>query len=300
MKTAWVFPGQGSQAVGMVADLLEQAPEKFAQAERILGWSVVDLCQGNLETLSETQFTQPCLYVVECVLVDLLKAQGHQPDIVAGHSLGEYVALYTAGVFDFETGLRLVKCRSELMAQASDGMMAALMGFDREELMAAIATTPDVVLANDNNPGQAVISGTPAAVESVMASVRSRRAVPLKVSGAFHSPLMARAAAQFKVVLDLVQFNNAQVAVLSNVEPEAATEGLVLKARLVQQMTGSVRWRETALQLPELKVEQVVEVGPGKVLNGLIKRTCKGLKLENVETAAAIAELPVLALVGMG
>ncbi len=299
MKTAWVFPGQGSQAVGMVADLLEQAPERFAQAEQILGWSVVDLCQDDLEKLSETQFTQPCLYVVECVLVDLLKAQGHRPDAVAGHSLGEYVALYAAGVFDFETGLKLVKCRAELMARASNGMMAALMGFEREELMAAIASTPGVVLANDNNPGQAVISGTIEGVQQVMTSVKSRRAVPLKVSGAFHSPLMAEAAAQYRLVLDIVRFKDAQVAVLSNVEPDATTDNLVLKARLVQQMTGSVRWRETALQFPELKIDQVIEVGPGKVLTGLIKRTCKGLKLENVETAAAAVALPVLELVAI-
>ncbi len=299
MKTAWVFPGQGSQAIGMTADLLEQAPEKFAQAEKILGWSVAELCQGDLEKLSETQYTQPCLYVVECALVDILKAQGHRPDAVAGHSLGEYVALYAAGVFDFETGLKLVKRRSELMAQASDGMMAALMAFDRDELMQAIASTPGVVLANDNNPGQAVISGTPEAVKSVMDSVKSRRAVPLKVSGAFHSPLMAEAAAEFKAILDGVAFNDATVAVLSNVEPDAAQDSLLLKARLVQQMTGSVRWRETSLQWPELKIEQVIEVGPGKVLTGLIKRTCKGLTLKNVETAAAAVELPVLTLAGV-
>lgn len=299
MKTAWVFPGQGSQAIGMVADLLEQAPEKFAQAETILGWSVAERCSGEIETLSQTQYTQPCLYVVECVLVDLLKAAGHQPDAVAGHSLGEYVALYAAGVFEFETGLKLVQRRSLLMSQASDGMMAALMGFDRAELMGAIATTPGCVLANDNNPGQAVISGSPDAVNSVMESIKTRRAVPLQVSGAFHSPLMAEAAAEFKTILDESTFRDAVIPVLSNVDPKPTVDSRLLKARLTQQMTGSVRWRETSLQWPELGIEQVIEVGPGKVLTGLIKRTCKGLNLSNVDSAEAAEALPVLSLVGV-
>ncbi len=299
-KTAWVFPGQGSQAIGMTADLMEQstAQEKFAQAEEILGWSVLDLCQGDLEQLSQTQYTQPCLYVVESILADLMKAQGHRAAAMAGHSLGEYVALYAAEVFDFAAGLELVKQRSALMAQASDGMMAALMGFDREELLGAIAQTPGVVLANDNNPGQAVISGTAEAVTQVMTTIKSRRAVPLKVSGAFHSPLMAKAAAAYEVILDQVVFQDAQVPILSNVEPIATTDADLLKARLACQMTGSVRWRETSLQLPELGIEQVIEIGPGSVLTGLIKRTCKGLELRNVETAAGILDLPVLSLVG--
>ncbi|HIK45058.1 MAG TPA: acyltransferase domain-containing protein, partial [Leptolyngbyaceae cyanobacterium M65_K2018_010] len=242
-------------------------------------------------TLSRTLYTQPCLYVIESLLADLLKARGHHPDAVAGHSLGEYVALYGAGVFDFATGLALVKRRAELMAAASDGLMAALLGFDMEELTAQLAATPGVVLANDNNPGQVVISGTPAAVEAVMGSVKAKRAVKLNVSGAFHSPLMAEAAATFSAVLDPVTFQDAEVPVLSNVDPTPATEGTVLKQRLVQQMTGSVRWREISLALPTLGIDRVVEVGPGNVLTGLIKRTCKDLALVNV---GSLAELDAL------
>ncbi|MBD2260912.1 ACP S-malonyltransferase [Pseudanabaena sp. FACHB-2040] len=289
-KTAWVFPGQGSQAIGMGVDLLELpgARAKFEAASTLLGWSVLDTIQSPEDKVSNTLYTQPCLYVVESLLVDVLKERGYQPDRVAGHSLGEYVALYAAGVYDFETGLGLVKRRAELMSQASDGMMAALIGFDREELMAKLEDTPDVVLANDNNAGQVVISGTPAAVDAVLAGVKAKRGVKLNVSGAFHSPLMAEAATEFQAVLAPVAFQQAQVPVLSNVDPSPSVEPQVLKDRLAQQMTGSVRWREISLQLPQEGIERVVEVGPGNVLTGLIKRTCKDLELVNVGTLAQL------------
>jgi [acyl-carrier-protein] S-malonyltransferase len=195
-KAAWVFPGQGSQAIGMGVDLASRpvAQERFAEAEAVLGWSVLDVVQAADDKVSNTLYTQPCLYVVESILADLLKAQGHRPAVVAGHSLGEYVALYAADVFDFAAGLTLVQRRAELMSQASDGMMAAMLGFDADELTAKLEATPGAVLANDNNPGQVVISGTPEAVTAVMEGVKAKRAVKLNVSGAFHSPLMAAAA----------------------------------------------------------------------------------------------------------
>lgn len=287
-KTAWVFPGQGSQATGMGVDLLEfpQAKDKFSQAEQILGWSILEISQSQEDKLSHTLYTQPCLYVVESILAELIRAKGQQPSLVAGHSLGEYVALQVAGVFDFETGLRLVKKRAELMDSAAGGMMAALIGFDEKQLTELIEQTPDVVLANDNSSAQVVISGTPEAVETVLSQVKAKRAVKLNVSGAFHSPLMAPASAEFQKVLDAATFNNAEIPVMSNVDPTPATEAAVLKQRLSQQMTGSVRWREICLALPETGVEKVVEVGPGKVLTGLIKRTCPNLNLENISNAA--------------
>jgi len=290
-KTAWVFPGQGSQAIGMGIDLLElpEAMAKFEQAESILGWSVTEICQSQDDKVSHTLYTQPCLYVVESILADLLKANGQHPDYVAGHSLGEYSALYTSGVFSFEDGLRLIKRRAELMDSASDGMMAALLGFDRAQLETAIEQTPDVVLANDNNAGQVVISGTPEAVETILNQVKSKRAVRLNVSGAFHSPLMADAAAQFKTVLDAVPFESAQVPVLSNVDPTPSTDPAVLKDRLNRQMTGTVRWREISLQLPQEGVDRVVEVGPGKVLTGIIKRTCPDLVLKTIGSLAELS-----------
>lgn len=291
VKTAWVFPGQGSQAIGMGSDLFARpaAQERLQQADQILGWSVPEICQSDDDKVSNTLYTQPCLYTVESLLVDELRAQGQQPDLVAGHSLGEYVALYAAGVFEFEAGLRLVQRRAELMSQASDGMMAALIGCDRDQLDQQLQERSDVVLANDNNAGQVVISGTPDGVNAVMAAIKSKRAIPLNVSGAFHSPMMADAAAAFQPHLDAVTFQSATVPVLSNVDPTPTVEGAVLKDRLIRQMTGSVRWREISLQLPNEGIERVVEVGPGKVLTGLIKRTCSGIALENVSSLADLS-----------
>jgi len=290
-KTAWVFPGQGSQAIGMGVDLLDlpSAKDKFEQARQVLGWDVLEICQSQEDKLSRTLYTQPCLYVVESILADVLIDRGNRPNLVAGHSLGEYVALYSARVFEFDAGLRLVKRRAELMDSASDGMMAALIGFDREQLEQQLQQTSDVVLANDNSPAQVVISGTPEAVKNLLAQIKVKRAVPLNVSGAFHSPLMAEAAAEFQEVLESVPFANAQFPVLSNVEPVPTVEAAVLKNRLQRQMTGSVRWRELSMQLPLEGIERVVEIGPGKVLTGLIKRMCPDLVLENIGT---LAELP--------
>ena len=290
-RTAWIFPGQGSQFVGMGVDLLElsYAQEKFEQAEKILGWSVPDVCQDETELVSRTLYTQPSMYVVESILADLMRQRGEQPELVAGHSLGEYAALYVAGVFDWQSGLRLIKRRAELMNSAAGGMMAALIGFDRDQLQTQIQQTPDVVIANDNSPAQVVVSGTPDALEAVIAQVPAKRAVRLNVSGAFHSPYMATAAIQFQELLESVQFQTAQVPVLSNTEPIPTTDAALLKARLSRQMTGSVRWRETSLRLVQESIERVVEIGPGMVLTGLIRRTCPELVLENI---SSVEELP--------
>ena len=285
-KTAWVFPGQGSQIVGMGVDLqnLPTAKARFETAEKILGWSVLDICQGDEVTLARTLYTQPALYVIESILVDLLVERGSLPQLVAGHSLGEYVALYAARVFDFESGLKLVKKRAELMDGAAGGKMAALMKFDRQELTEVLAKTDNVVLANDNSKAQVVISGTPEAVDEVVGNIKAKRVVMLNVSGAFHSPLMQGASEQFSSVLEEVEFKDATVPVLSNVEPTPTTDSAELKQRLAQQMTGSVRWREIMLQLSASETTNVLEVGPGKALCGLIKRTCREIELETLGT----------------
>jgi [acyl-carrier-protein] S-malonyltransferase len=282
--TAWIFPGQGSQKIGMGANLFEQSEvqPQLKLAEKILGWSIPEICQHPEDKISRTFYTQPSLYVVETLLVDQLKQQGQSPNYVAGHSLGEYVALYAAGVFDFETGLKLVKRRAELMAGAAGGQMAALIGFDREQLDQQIQQTENVVLANDNSAAQVVISGTPEAVDQILANIKVKRAVKLNVSGAFHSPLMAESATQFQQIVDKITLNNAQIPILSNVDPTPTTDATLLKQRLTQQMTGSVRWREICLQLSELGVKQVVEIGPGNVLTGLMKRTCPEIMLKNI------------------
>ncbi len=289
-KIAWVFPGQGSQAVGMGVDLAEHpsAQAKFAEADAILGWSVLEKCQGDEAELSRTLYTQPCLYVIEAILADLYRDQAGTVDFVAGHSLGEYSALYAAGVYDFASGLKLVQKRAQLMEQAAGGKMAAMMKFDRQELLDKIAATDGVTLANDNSAEQVVISGTPEAVDEVMNSVKAKRAIALNVSGAFHSPFMAEAAEQFESVLAAVEFADAKIPVLSNVDPAPETAAAALKERLQRQMTGSVRWLEIMNNLNALEVSEVVEVGPGKVLTGLIKRTCKDMETQNINTLASI------------
>ncbi len=288
MKTAWVFPGQGSQSIGMEADLASIAAARFVTAQAILGWSVLEMCQGV--QINETLYTQPCLYVIESILVDLLQQKGHQPTVVSGHSLGEYVALYTAGVFDFETGLRLVQKRSELMSKSQqiEGKMVALIGFDRAELITVIQNTADVVLANDNSAAQVVISGSPAGVDTVVSSIKCKKAIPLKVSGAFHSHLMADAAEEFATVLAASEFADAQVPVLSNVEPTAVTAAHTLKERLARQMTGSVRWLEICQELTNLGIDRTIEVGPGKVLKGLISRTCPEMETFHLASSADV------------
>lgn len=292
-KIAWVFPGQGSQSVGMGADLLEHriAKAKFAEAADILGWSVLDKCQGDETELSRTLYTQPCLYVVEAILCDIYREQNGDVDFVAGHSLGEYVALYAAGVYDFAAGLKLVQKRAQLMDQASGGKMAAMMKFDREELTTKIEATEGVTLANDNSEQQVVISGTPEAVDEVMNNVKAKRAIALNVSGAFHSPFMAAASEQFNEILADVDFQDAKIPVLSNVDPQPETDAMALKSRLQQQMTGSVRWLEIMNNLSEQGVADAIEIGPGKVLTGLIKRTCKDMATQNIDTFAKIGSL---------
>ena len=293
MKTAWIFPGQGSQALGMIGDLAESAlgQERLEIAERILGWSVLEKCQGDEETLSRTLYTQPCLFVVESILADLLQEKGHFPDLVAGHSLGEYSALYAARVFNFETGLNLVQNRSRLMDAAEGGKMAALMKFDRTSLETVVNQTENVVIANDNSAEQVVISGTPEAVDLVLGQVKVKRVMQLKVSGAFHSPLMENAAIQFQQILELVNFRAAKVPVISNVDPSNPTQdGEELKKYLIWQMTSSVRWREIMLKLPDVGAEKAIEVGPGKVLTGLIKRTVPAIELENISQLADISK----------
>ena len=292
MGIAWVFPGQGSQKVGMAAAVLELpgANERFAAASELLGRDLLAICRGDAEgelsDLNDTRNTQPAMFVVESLLVDALRAQGRSADLVAGHSLGELVALYAAGVFDVSTGLRLMKTRSELMAGAGGGAMTAVMGFDRGELEQLVAATEGVVIANDNSSAQVVLSGTPEAVAAVSGQLTCKRAIPLAVSGAFHSPFMAQAAAAFATELEAIPFADATIPVLSNTDPSPETSGAALKARLRHQMTTGVRWRETMERLSSESIATAVEIGPGAVLSGLIKRSCEGVSTAQIAGAA--------------
>jgi [acyl-carrier-protein] S-malonyltransferase len=292
MGIAWVFPGQGSQKVGMADGVLELpgARERFAAASELLGRDLLAICageaDGDLSDLNDTRNTQPALFVIESLLVDGLRAQGRSADVVAGHSLGELVALYAAGVFDAATGLQLMKTRSSLMAAAGGGAMTAVMGFDRDELDQLVGATDGVVIANDNSSAQVVLSGTPDAVATVSGQLRCKRAIPLAVSGAFHSPFMQQAADAFAAELDAVPFSDAGIPVLSNTDPTPETSGAALKARLRSQMTTGVRWRETMERLSADGITTSVEIGPGNVLSGLIKRSCEGISPAQIANAA--------------
>ncbi len=292
MGIAWVFPGQGSQKVGMASGVLELpgARERFAAASELLGRDLLAICageaSGDLTDLNDTRNTQPALFVIESLLVDGLKAQGRSAQLVAGHSLGELVALYAAGVFDAETGLRLMNVRSELMAAAGGGAMTAVMGFDRAQLEELVAATEGVVIANDNSSAQVVLSGSPEAVAAVSGQLTCKRAIPLAVSGAFHSPFMAMAAEAFAHELEAVPFADAAIPVLSNTDPTPETSGAALKARLRSQMTTGVRWRETMERFSAEGITTAVEIGPGNVLSGLIKRSCEGITTAQIASAA--------------
>lgn len=296
MGIAWVFPGQGSQKLGMAEGVLDlpHARARFDQASARLGRDLLAICSGSadgqLSDLHDTRNTQPALFVIESLLADALRAQGRTPDLVAGHSLGELVALYAAGVFDADTGLSLLQRRSELMAAAGGGAMTALIGFERSELEQRVASTEGVVIANDNSSAQVVISGTPEAVAAVSSQLRCKRALPLPVSGAFHSPFMAAAAAAFAAELESTPFADATVPVLSNTDPTPATDGATLRARLITQMTSGVRWRETMEQLQANGIDTAVEIGPGNVLSGLIKRACPSLSTAQISSAADLGQ----------
>ena len=293
MSIAWVFPGQGSQKTGMADPVLTLpgAKERFDLASELLGRDLLAICRGEVSNaadpsdLNDTRNTQPALFVVESLIVDELLRQSREPDLVAGHSLGELVALYAAGVFDAATGLELMQRRSELMANAGGGTMTAVIGFDRSELEEVVNATEGVVIANDNSDAQVVLSGSPAAVNSVSEAVSCKRAIPLAVSGAFHSPFMARAADAFATHLDGLSFQDARFPVLSNTDPTPSLDSAELKQRLRRQMTTGVRWRETMTGMTSAGVDTLVEIGPGNVLSGLAKRAMKGVTTSQLASA---------------
>ena len=298
MAIAWVFPGQGSQKVGMAEALLsiDGSRERFTMASELLGRDLLAICQGESgggggpDDLNDTRNTQPALFVIESLLADNLQQQGREPALVAGHSLGELVALYSAGVFGLEIGLQLMKTRSELMANAGGGAMTAVIGFDRAQLDDLVAATDGVSIANDNSDAQVVISGSPEAVERVSGALKCKRAIPLAVSGAFHSPFMAQAAERFAAELDNVPFLDARVPVLSNSAASASTSADELKQRLKQQMTTGVRWRETMAAMTDSGVDTLVEIGPSNVLSGLAKRSMSGVTTAQISGAGDLGQ----------
>ncbi len=293
MADAWVFPGQGSQKLGMAQEVLSlpSALERFEFASKLIGRDLLKICDGidpaiqQPNDLNDTRNTQPALFIVESLLVDAIQRQSQNPSILAGHSLGEIVALYAAGVFDFKTALILLKSRSELMAAAADGSMTAIIGFDRNELNLLLNDFKEVVIANDNSKAQVVLSGAPEPLKALTSKLKCKRAIPLQVSGAFHSPFMEAPAKAFAKELDKVDFSEATIPVISNSDPIPTCDPIVLKQRLQKQMINGVRWRETMEVFSQQGITRILEIGPGNVLSGLAKRSLEGINIEQLNSA---------------
>lgn len=302
MRTALLLPGQGSQEVGMGRDLAERWPEAeelFARADRVLGHDLSRLCwEGPEEELTRTENAQPAILLHSYAAWRLLPERLRESVVVAaGHSLGEFTAYLCAGALSFEDALRLVRRRGELMARSEEGTMAAILGMDDErvrELCSGDEGT--VVAANFNAPGQVVISGEEEAVERVgrraeEAEDGARRVLPLQVSGAFHSPLMEVARKGLAEALEAVDFGDPDFPVVANVSAEAVTSGREARRLLVQQLTSPVRWTEGVLAMREREPDRWLEVGPGNVLTGLLRRIDRSRDGEAVGDAGALAAL---------
>jgi len=278
MATVFMFPGQGSQALGMGAELFERYPDLVAEADAILGYSIQELCLKNPDDkLHRTDYTQPALYIVD-VLSFLAKiGEGDRmPDFVIGHSLGEYAALYAAGAFDFATGLKLVQKRGALMKAATGGGMAAILGMDGETVTAALVElgADRIDVANFNSPSQTVISGLKDDIEAFAPQLKekgAKRVVILPVSGAFHSRYMKPAAEEFEAFLTGFSFGSLNIPCIANCSAAPYTDESIA-ANLVKQIYSSVRWIETVKGLREQGADTFIEVGPGTVLSGLARQ----------------------------
>jgi [acyl-carrier-protein] S-malonyltransferase len=295
---AAVFPGQGSQKPGMGASLLDSSPAARAVFEEVsatLGKNIADLCQNSDEdTLRLTQNAQIALFTCGVATYHAAAEQGFKANVFAGHSIGEYAALVAAGILSLADGAKLVQRRGELMSTAGKGTMAAVLGLEIDAIQAVLATVDGVVVvANDNCPGQVVISGEVAAVESAgpkLTEAGAKRVLPLNVSGAFHSPLMQAASVDFVSSLAAAQFVSGAT-VYSNVTTKPVTDPSQWAGLLEQQLRDSVRWTPSVQNMIADGVTQVIEFGVGEVLCGMMKRIDKTVTARAVQDADSLAAL---------
>lgn len=293
-KLAVIFPGQGAQSVGMGKSLFEnsdKAKDVFETANRVLGKCISDICfEGPEETLQQTINTQPAILTTSLAAFEALKSKLNlNIDYTAGHSLGEYAAMYTAGVFSLEDILKLIAKRAELMnkaATSTKGTMAAVLGLNKEKIEEVLTSVSGIVsVANFNSPEQIVITGEIEAVNSAMEKLKeagAKRVIPLSVSGAFHSELMKEAGEEFKIFVNEFNAHDANIPVITNVDADITTNADDFKNKMPEQIYSSVYWTQTIQKMISLGVDTFVEVGPGKVLAGLNKKINAEVKTYNV------------------
>jgi len=302
-KIAYIFPGQASQFVGMARDLNDASREVssiFEMASDILEFDLAKICfEGPLERLTKTEHTQPAVLVHSLAVLKMMGEDAPKPDYCAGHSLGEYSALACAGAMSFEDAIAAVRDRSLLMKDACDsteGTMTAAIGGDEESAnkLAESARKHGILQpANFNSPGQIALSGELAAVKYAQAGYKEfgfKRMLPLKVGGAFHSPLMKKAEEGMPGALSRVNLTNANIPVVANVTAEPVEDTEEIKDLLVRQITSPVRWMQSVQRMRELGVRTFVEIGPGKVLTGLVKKTVPDAEVINIGTVEQVEE----------
>lgn len=308
MKMAFLFPGQASQYVGMGKDWYETFPfskEIYDKAADSLQFDVRSVSfSGPRETLRETKICQPAIFLHSLSVVEELRRRGVEPDFVAGHSLGEHVSLSAVGVLGVDDGLYLVRVRGEAVQEASEihpGTMAAIIGLNEEHVEAIcreVRGAGVLVAANYNAPGQVVVSGERSLVERVVELVRQQkgRAVHLEVSGAFHTSFMDPARQRVQQVLSELPVSDPAIPIIANVDAKPMTTVAQIRKNLVAQLTSPVRWRESMEYLVKAGVDTFIEVGPGKVLQGLLLRIRRQVKVYGVDTVADLEKIPIAEL----